>query len=117
MVQVKKGRLSFVDFLNRELPALGLTHWHTEDVFFGDYSSSHEVGTVVTEQHRFLLFKWTTTRKVAVASIIAEPESPADSGAKVALSIRVSIGAALPALQQLARKFETDFGVRAELVY
>lgn len=121
MAEVKKGHISFMEFLDKELPTLGMTHWYgsTQSDNYGlgpiDY---HDIGKVVTEEQRFLFFTWTLKRRITIASITAEPDSPVHKGARNAFRIRVKDREVLPMLQTLAEKFEsTNFGLKAELVY
>lgn len=118
MAEVKKGHRSFVEFLDRELPALGMTHWYGSYNSYGIGIDYHDIGKVVTVEHRFLFITWTSKRNVTIASVIAEPDTPIHRGAKDALRLRVKSHEALPVLQTLAEKFEgATFGLKAELVY
>lgn len=127
MAEMKKGHRSFVEFLDRELPALGMTHWYGSNDEYGIGIDYHDIGKVVTKERHFLFFTWTAKRRIVIANIIAEPDTPinvSDGFAKSrkadhdAFRIRVKSREALPVLQQLAEKFEgMTFGLKAELVY
>jgi len=118
MAEMKKGHRSFVEFLDRELPALGMTHWYGSHDSYGIGIDYHDIGKVVTVEHRFLFITWTSKRTITIASVIAEPDTPIHRGAKDALRLRVKDRKALPVLQTLAEKFEgATFGLKAELVY
>lgn len=127
MAEMKKGHRSFVEFLDRELPALGMTHWYASSDNYGIGIDYHDIGKVVTEKRHFLLFTWTVKRHIVIANIIAEPDTPisvSDGFAKSrkadhdAFRIRVKSREALPLLQTLAEKFEGEtFGLNAEVVY
>lgn len=118
MAEVKKGHGSFIEFLDRELPALGMTHWYGSCDSYGIGIDYHDIGKVVTVEHRFLFITWTSKRTITIASVIAEPDTPIHRGAEDALRLRVKSREALPVLQTLAEKFEgATFGLKAELVY
>lgn len=118
MAEMKKGHRSFVEFLDRELPALGMTHWYGSNDSYGIGIDYHDIGKVVTVEHRFLFITWTSKRTITIASVIAEPDTPIHRGAEDALRLRVKDREALPVLQTLAEKFEgATFGLKAELVY
>lgn len=118
MAEVKKGHRSFVEFLNRELPVLGMTHWYGSNNRYSLRIDYHDIGKVVTIEHHFLFITWTSKRKITIASVIAEPDTPIHNGAKDALRFHVKDREALPVLQTLAEKFEgATFGLKAELVY
>lgn len=118
MAEVKKGHRSFVEFLNRELPALDMTHWYGSNDSYGVTCDYHDIGKVVTVKRRFLFLEWTSKRTITIANIIAEPDSPIHKGACDTFRIRVKDRDALPALQALAEKFEgATFGLKAEFVY
>ena len=118
MAEMKKGHRSFVEFLDRELPVLGMTHWYGSRDSYGIGIDYHDIGKVVTVEHRFLFITWTSKRTITIASVIAEPDTPIHRGAKDALRLRVKDREALSVLQTLAEKFEGEtFGLKAELVY
>jgi len=127
MAEMKKGHRSFVEFLDRELPALGMTHWYGSYNSYGIGIDYHDIGKVVTEERHFLFFTWTTTHRIIIANIIAEPDTPinvSDGFAKSrkadhdAFRLRVKDRESLLVLQTLTEKFEgATFGLKAELVY
>ena len=121
MAEMKKGHRSFMEFLDRELPALGMTHWYgstKSDSYCIGPIDYHDIGKVVTVEYRFLFITWTSKRTITIASVIAEPDTPIHGGAQDALRLRVNDLEALSVLQTLAEKFEgATFGLKAELVY
>lgn len=121
MAEIKKGHRSFMEFLDRELPVLGMTHWYgssQSDNYCTGPIDYHDIGKVVTEERHFLSFTWTSERRITIANIIAEPDSPVHKGARNALRIRVKNCEMLLALKILVEKFESaTFGLKAELVY
>ncbi|MBI2096028.1 MAG: hypothetical protein HYT43_00075 [Candidatus Taylorbacteria bacterium] len=118
MAEMKKKHRSFVEFLDRELPALGMTHWYRSNDDYGIGIDYHDIGKVVTVEHRFLFITWTSKRTITIASVIAEPDTPIHGGAEDTLRLRVKVREAIPTLQRLAEKFEdATFGLKAELMY
>ena len=118
MTEMKKGHRSFVEFLDQELPTLGLTHWYGSNDSYSLAIDYHDIGKVVTIEYRFLFITWTSKRIVTIASVIAEPDTPIHGSAQDAFRIRVKNRAELPVLQTLAEKFEgATFNLKAELVY
>src|SRR3989344_6794786 len=115
MAEMKKGHRSFVEFLDRELPTLGMMHWYGSNDNYGIGVDYNDIGKVVTVEHRFLFITWTSKRVITVASVIAEPDTPLRCGAKDALRLRVKDHKASSVLQALAEKFEgATFGLKAE---
>lgn len=127
MAEMKKGHRSFMEFLNQELPALGMTHWYGSYDNYGATCDYHDIGKIVTKERRFLFFTWTSKHQITIANVIAEPDTPITVSAGFmrrekaphdAFRIRVKNREALPVLQALAEKFEgASFGLKAEIVY
>lgn len=117
-IEVTKGHRSFMEFLDQELPALGMVHWYGSFDRLSMGIDYHDIGKVVIAEQRFLFITWTTKYPLLVANVIAEPDTPLYHGAKDAFRLRVKDKEMLPALQTLAEKFErANFGLKVELVY
>ncbi|MEK7068632.1 MAG: nucleotidyltransferase domain-containing protein [Patescibacteria group bacterium] len=118
MVEMKKGHKSFLEFLDTELKSLGMMHWYTSGDAYGLTCDGHDIGRVVVTEYSFLGIVWTKKRRITVANIIAEPDSPIHKGAKDAFRLRVKDREVLPVLQQLAEKFDgATFGLKSEIIY
>lgn len=119
MPEERKGHRSFVEFLDRELAALGMTHWYGSHDMYGGTCDYHDIGKIVVTEHRLLFFfRRTVKRRVVLANIMAEPDSPIQKGSSDALRIRVKNHETIELIRPIAEKFESQgFGLKAELVY
>jgi hypothetical protein len=106
-----KGRAAFKVFLDRELGALGFSHWYEGD----EYSGNHYIGVPVKQNW---VLKQLFGRAGKIAMITAEPDP--DSYAEVesdAFRIRVLNAEMRPKLQQVAEAFRNaGFGLPVEVI-
>lgn len=112
-----KGHLSFVEFLDDELPKAGLIHQYTGTSGYRPYYNGHEIIRVTVTNERFLFFKYESTKEEVVAQIEAEPDNVVEDGKSDCLRIKVFDKSLLNYFSELALRFETLFQMGSEIVY
>jgi len=114
---VTKGHNSFVEFLDKELPLLGMDHKYSGTSGFRDIIWDHYIESVKEEETRILFFHWKEEVRNIVAQIVSEPHTIVENGESGPLKIEVLDKEYISALKELSIKFMKTFELEAELIY
>lgn len=109
-----KGRATFAAFLDKELGALGLRHWYVGD----EYGPGPHYITRLGPKNIMERILGYNNSKRAIASILAEPDSPSRELGTDAFRIRLFKPEYRAQMEKLLRRFtDSGFDVPTELVY
>jgi hypothetical protein len=119
VVDIEKGHLAFMEFLNTELPEIGLTHYYSRDIdYLPEVPCAHFITRIEEVELNLLIFRLKWHRSQIVAQIMAEPGTPIPDGAFDAFRVKVLKADICDKMQVLAEKFSiANFGVKAEITY